>query len=317
MSSEINSFKCIDFHTHIYPEINLRSHVPQTYLQKIKTASKYYSAISHAVQQKIHFIPENVRKKFDPLLLSFTVPTLAINSNASDLAIEMETHSVDYAVVASHPPLITNEFIIKQTKNHPNMLPCLTYTETDQQFFKIEDLSVENAAPQFLLKLNPMAQNFDLNTPELRNLLDHWDKKSFPMLIHTGALYSSFFKNPTAGSIENLAELISEYKNIHFILLHMNIFKPYEALEFCQKFKNTAVTTSWQSEDLIAIACKKIGSERILFSSDWPLIGNNIEVRKNMIFELNQKGHLTNSETENILYKNARNILENYFSKKL
>lgn len=314
-TSAQSSFKIIDFHTHIYPDLKYRNQIPDNYLQKAKTASKYYSLLGHALQQKIHLIPENIRKHFDSVLLPFTLPTLAVNSSADDLLMEIKNQSIDYVVTVAHPPMISNEFIIEQSQKHDLFLPCLSYAETekDSEYFKVENLE----SPQYLLKLYPMSEDFNLNSSNLESILEFWNKKSWPMLVHTGALYSSFFKKPTAGQIENLTEMVRKYKNIKFILLHMNIFKPYEAIEFCQRYTNTFVTTSWQSEELIAVANKKLGSERILFSSDWPLLGNNIELRKKMILDLFEKNNLTHVECENILYNNAKNILETYFLKKL
>jgi hypothetical protein len=306
---------CIDFHSHIYPQTSFVQKIPGPYLEKIKSVSKYYSRLSHTIQQKIHLAPNIIREKFDPLLLSFTLPSLAISSSAEDLALEMRQQSVKYAVVAAHPPLITNTFIISESKKNQNFLPCLTLTDLNDEddFFEMRNL----INPTYLLKINPMATALDLKSEKVQQILDFWNKKSWPVLIHTGALYSSFFNNPELGNIENFSEIVSRYSDIKFILLHMNIFKPYDALEFCHKFENTFVTTSWQSPELVTVASHKIGSERILFSSDWPLLGNNIEIRKNLILNLNSKKYLSDIETENILFKNAQGILENYFSKKL
>lgn len=314
LNTEVSTnFKIVDFHTHIYPDLKFRNQIPENYLQKAKSASKYYSLIGHALQQKIHLVPENIRKHFDSVLLPFTLPTLAVNSTADDLLSEIKTHSLAYVVTAAHPPAISNEFIFEQSQKNTQFIPCLSYTESekDADYFEIPKL----AQPQFLLKLYPMAEDFNLNSSHLEAILELWNKNSWPMLVHTGALYSSFFKKPTAGQIENLTQMVKKYKNIKFILLHMNIFKPYEAIEFCQKFENTFVTISWQSEELITIANKKLGSEKLLFSSDWPLLGNNIELRKNMILTLFEKNYISVSDCENIFYNNARNILENYFSK--
>lgn len=314
--SEINKLpKCIDFHTHIYPQNQLRSSLSESTLQKIKGASKYYSSISHAVQQKMHLVPESLRKSIDPVLLSFTLPTLAVNSTIEDLQIEIRQNNLTCAVVASHPTQIPNQFILEQTALYKNSVPCLTLTqlESDQAFFDLNDLRM----PKFLLKINPMAQDFNLNNETTQNILELWNQNAWPLLVHTGALYSSFFKHPEAGNINSLSTLVSRYPKIHFILLHMNIFKPYEALEFCTKYENTSVSTSWQSQELITVATKKLGSERVLFSSDWPLVGNNIEIRKNQIIDLMNKNYLTEQETENILFSNAKNILEKYLSKNL
>ncbi len=313
MSEISQNLQCIDFHTHIYPQNSFRNHISETQNEKIKSAFKYYSLFTHAIQQKIHIIPDTIRKNFDPLLLAFTLPPLAANSTAADLNTELLNNNIDFAIVAAHPPVITNQHIIAETNINKKLIPCLSLNFADAELFTVSNLT----NPKFILKINPMAIDFDLNDEKVIEILELWNKNSWPLVIHTGALHSSFFKHPEAGQIESLLTMVEKYKSIDFILLHMNIFKPYEALEFCQKFENTKVTTSWQSEELITIACKKLGSERILFSSDWPLVGNNIEIRKNMIQNMLQNGHLTTAEAENILYLNAQKILEAYFSKKL
>lgn len=313
-------FKCIDFHTHIYPENNsisqLKTYIPEKYKEKIlsksKIVSKHYSSVAHLVQQKIYHVPDALRSKIDPFLLSFTLPTLPLSSSAEDLKNEMSENNVAACVIVSHPPFITNQYLIEQSQKYENFFPCLTYAgDTFDSIFNQKNKF------NFLLKLNPMAFDFDLNSIELKKVLDFWNQKQWPVLIHTGALYSRFFKQPEKGNIQYLENLVSKYKNIHFILAHMNIFKPFEAIEFCQNYSNTSATTSWQPPEVILDAAKKIGYQRILFSSDWPLLGDNIHIRKKILTDLYEKKLLSNVELESILYSNAQIILENYFSKKV
>jgi predicted TIM-barrel fold metal-dependent hydrolase len=306
-------FESIDFHTHVYPELPFRRFVPEKLQHRIQQFSNYYSSFTHKIQQQIYLIPSTYRQIADPALLLFTAPSLPINSTSADLINQMDKTQTSYALITSHPPLISNEHILEQSKCFPRLFPCLSYSN-ESSVFKIEHFDDK---PEFLLKLYPMSQNFDLNSKRLKALLDLWNRNSWPLLIHTGALHSPFFKKPEQGHVQFFAKTVQQHPQINFILVHMNIFEPQAAIDFCLEHTNTIVTTSWQSDEMILNAKSKLGAERVLFSSDWPLVGNNIEIKKNQLVRLYEKNKIHAHELEKILSVNAKSILENYFSKKL
>lgn len=58
----------------------------------------------------------------------------------------------------------------------------------------------------------------------------------------------------------------------------MNLHEPERAIGLAERFSNVLLDTSWQPGEVIAEACRRVGAAKILFASDWPLLGDNHRV---------------------------------------
>jgi predicted TIM-barrel fold metal-dependent hydrolase len=118
-----------------------------------------------------------------------------------------------------------------------------------------------------------------------------------------------FYKDPQQGSAERFSKWYENYPKTRFILAHMNFHDPGLSFDLCEEFENLSVDTSWQPTEVIGEAVRRVGAERVLFGSDWPLIGNNMSVGRQRIQECIDIGLLNQQQARLILGENANQLL--------
>jgi uncharacterized protein len=106
-------------------------------------------------------------------------------------------------------------------------------------------------------------------------------------------------KHPASPSM--LERVFKERNKQKFILAHMyNV----EGIDIVSKYRNVLQETSFSTTDLLKYALKKIGSKRIIFSSDWPY--NNQKEELNKVYNLK----LNKNNENDIIYKNINKYLK-------
>lgn len=131
-----------------------------------------------------------------------------------------------------------------------------------------------------------------------------------PIILHTGCLHSHLiYKKPHLGHVQNFKPWFDDYRDARFILAHMNFHEPQIALDLCIEYPSLYVDTSWQPAEMIGEAVRRIGSERVLLGSDWPLVGDNMRIAIERVREALHMEVITSQDQENILYGNAKRLL--------
>ena len=148
------------------------------------------------------------------------------------------------------------------------------------------------------------------NCPQLEPVVDAIGKYGVHIQIHGGAspLCTPFI----------WVEFAKRKPNIKFVFTHICGREfGYTCVEEIKDLPNFWVETSANEEaDILEYAVKKLGSKRILMGTDWPYKPTNIELEKLELL------HLSDSEYEDIFYKNAeylwkRRGQENYEDNRL
>ena len=134
---------------------------------------------------------------------------------------------------------------------------------------------------------------------------------NIPLLIHCWNTFS-LGRNPVAGCYqtdpEDVVILSKNFPKLRIIAAHLRGIDIRGIMEI-KKFENIYVDTSGAQPiaGIIEFAVKKIGSERILFGSDVYFPGGR-DVSVQLMAVLSSK--IKTKEKENILFKNAKRILE-------
>ena len=161
-----------------------------------------------------------------------------------------------------------------------------------------------------VLKIHPAADGEGPSSKRYRTLLASAENLKLPVIIHTGCLHSRLlYKNASFGNAELFKPWFKDFPNIQFVLAHMNFHKPNVAMDLACEFQNVFVDTSWQPAETIGEAVRRIGAERVLFGSDWPLLGNNLSVGLQRIEDCLRTGLVTRADAELIRGKNALRLL--------
>ncbi len=253
-------------------------------------------------------LPEGARKKVDQVGTLVPLANLLVESSIDDLRDEMRAAGVDQALVIAHPPYITNEFVLDAAALHLNLHAAVNIpVGTEEPGKRLRDYVTRGAR---VLKIHTAADGEGVNSPRYRELLETAGELKLPVVLHTGCLHSHFFsKDANLSRAEVFRPWFKQHSEIRFILAHMNYHEPDVALELAEDFENVSVDTSWQPVEIIGEAVRRAGAERVLFGTDWPIMGNNLAIGRARIDACVEKGAFTLAERDLVLGGNALRIL--------
>lgn len=312
----------VDFHVHVFPDWigkvlqsgsngSVAELVSQRVDQFRKTGRIWKKPVSASIHRAMTFtrlLPDAVRKNLDQFGAWVPIPSLLLESTVRDLEDALEEAGVDSAVVIAHPPLISNEFILEVCSGRSNWIPAVNIPKQIENPAATLKSFVRQGAK--ILKIHPSLDGEGAKSARYRKLLRTADDLGLPVIIHTGCIHSNLlFRKPDLGEVTEFTEWFETYRNVRFVLAHMNYHEPQAALDLCEEFPNLWVDTSWQPVEVIGEAVRQIGAERVLFGTDWPILGDNIRVGKERIFKGVSTGLLNPKQAELILGGNAVKLL--------
>jgi predicted TIM-barrel fold metal-dependent hydrolase len=304
--SRLDQFEVIDFHVHVYPRIPWPAPVSPL-RQKIHDLVRPLSRLQQEAQTWLRLLPSKIRSVTDEFGIPMVMPHLLVESDIFDLQQEMAKERVSKAVVVPHPPLISNDFVFYESKRIDGLIPAAFI---DPATIKTPaDLAAFYNRGIRLFKVNPLQSGVPVEATYYLDFLSYLNSKKAVLMIHTGALSSHLFKLPKAGDIEEYRSWFQNYPDIRFVAAHMNFHEPEKAIKMASQFNNLYLLSSWQPAKVLKKAIHQLGPERILFASDWPLLGENIRIQKERIWSLYEAGELNEEDLRLIFSENALRLL--------
>jgi uncharacterized protein len=147
------------------------------------------------------------------------------------------------------------------------------------------------------LKLAPMVHQFSLSSEIILKLAETCGELGIPF-------YSHVVFSPAA-STKKFAYLAELFPKTNFILGHMG-FGPadVDAVEYAKNCSNIYFETSQGSHVIIKEAVNQLGSERVIFGSEFPMyhVASSLAVIQNL--------DCSYTELENILHHNIMNLIK-------
>jgi predicted TIM-barrel fold metal-dependent hydrolase len=304
----------VDFHTHIFPDPIARYSPAEglpalhRFRKKARRWLRPFTQSIHASQTFLRILPERLRMPVDEIGTLAPLAGLLLESTARDLREAMSEAGIDYAVVIAHPPVLSNEDLLEICSHHPQFIPVVNIPQGTQRPSHVLKHFVKQGAKA--LKINAALDGDSLDSSRYRALLTTASELELPVILHTGTQHSRLiFKNPEYARAEKFETWFKTYPDLRFILAHMNFHEPEIAIDLGEKYPNVFVDTSWQPSETIGEAVRRLGAEKVLFGTDWPLVGNNIDIGISRIQDCIETGTLTKAEAELILGKNAQCLL--------
>lgn len=280
----------------------------QDFRRQARDWMKPISGSFHHLQTILRHLPNTARDNLDQLSGLIPLPGLLIESTSEDLREAMQEASVDYAWLIAHPPLISNEFVLEVCHTNPRLLPVVNIARGTERPSKLLKQYVTRGAKA--LKLHPAADGEGPESPRYQSLVHTASDLGIPILLHTGCFHCRLlYRDPAQSHARRYIHWYKNYPQTQFILAHMNFHDPNTALDLCEEFPNLYVETSWQPAEMIGEAVRRIGAERVLFGSDWPLVGNNMVVGRKRIEDCVESRLLNESQAKLILGENAVKLL--------
>ncbi len=303
----------VDFHSHVFPDLFKGSEmIPVGGINRLRGVTRQWlrplSKSIHGAQSLIRHLPRFARESVDSVSAVLPLASLIVESNLGDLLAAMDEAQVSFSVVIAQPPWTSNEFILSLAASNPRLIPVVNIPKGTQKPGQALKGYVQKGARA--LKIHPAFDGEDINSPRYRSLLRAADELNLPVILHTGCTHSKFlYRNPDQGSAENFVKWYETFKDVRFILAHMNFHEPNTALDLCEEFSNLWVDTSRQPAEVIGEAARRIGAERVLFGTDWPFMGSNLILGKSRIQDGIETGLLNEAQGRLILGENAAKIL--------
>ena len=267
-----------------------------------------------------HTFPDELAKKTIPYLESKAGFIARTDGTISGLIKSMEEANIDYSVLL---PVITNP---KQTikindcaieNNKLDKFISFGGIHPDYEDYKNElDRLKANGIKG--IKIHPDYQNTFIDDKKMIDIIDYAFSINLIVIIHSGIDYGSTeIIRATPERIKNLLKNL-KHKGI-FIMAHMGYtfkwndiieeFKGYDVyfdLALCLGILTmNGKNYNLMDEDTLIKFIETFGSERILFATDSPWMG-----QKESIDTFNSFKRIKEEDKENILYKNAVRLLD-------
>lgn len=311
--------KTIDCHTHIFPKPSvfldkLKSHYPEILkehhtkidqLTKMLPDFRQAHNLSQATIRKSYHLPSLLQKASDKYLSASSFYSLFAHSSSDDLVLEMQRLNVSHSVVIAHPPLTTNEMVLEfAAKSAGRILPFVNVGIVENPIELLEEYVSKGAAG---IKLHHASDGKSASHPYYRPIIEFAQKHHLPVIIHTGCFHiKPLHKCPEFSDVMQFRDYFEDYPDVHFILAHMNYRNPRACLELLKQYPQVMTDISWQTDKTILDAFEAGLEDQLLFGSDWPIVGNNIEFMQNEVLKIDQQ--LTSSQKEKLMFHNAMKL---------
>lgn len=236
-------------------------------------------------------------------------PALREQVTPNCLIKNMDEYNINKAIVIASDAL-SNETLSTIVKENPGRFQGFAYispleADSPQQ--------LEHAIKQLKLtglKLVPDFQGFSMDDPHIYPLIGKAEELAIPVMVHSapGLIQGHYSKSLP----EHFDKLKSKFPELTLIISHMSYPLFLDLLNIVSKegvYVDTSTTLPWICElhgvDFTSRYIRKIGSDSVIFGSDWWGQAGEIENQLEWINRLN----LTRVEKEMILGGNISKIL--------
>ena len=275
----------IDFHTHIFP--------------------------AEIVNQRESYYPLEPDFK-----LLYDSPKAKI-ATAEDLIVAMDENGVQQSVVFGFPwknfetTKTHNDYILGAVAKYPKRLKGFCCVDPKSDLSANEIIRCLDAGLSGVGEIAFYNNGIDLSTQDqLAPIMDICRKRNVPVLLHANEPIGHDYHGKSPMTINQIFGLINRFKNNFIVLAHwgggiffFNLLKKEikETLE--NVYVDTAASPFLYDPLIYQIALQIIGSDKILFGSDYPLI------KSERYFKEMETCGISKDDQEKICGRNAVKIL--------
>lgn len=181
----------------------------------------------------------------------------------------MDKNGIDRSVVLPIAPFSTSRQYLESCRGSDRLIPFASVSrEGDWE----SDLKYAMEAGCRGLKIHPILQKTPPEDSFYFDLLEAFRPYGRPVLAHTGEFDYFIPKDPCAvyGDTGRFERLVSAFPDVPFILGHMGLYYPEQALDLASRYESIYLETSFQSITTVRKAVSVAGRDRVMFGSDWP-----------------------------------------------
>ncbi len=270
-----------------------------------------------------HIFPPDIRRRReqycarDPWFNALYGNPGATMASAEDLIAEMDASGVDVSVTFSFgwtdPALIveTNSYVLDAMRRYPSRILGMAVslpTAGDTAVYELERCA--QAGMIGLGELMPHGQGYRLNDIALlAPLMEVARAHSLLVLSHCSEPVGHLYPGKGNVSLPDIVAFLTAFPDIRFIAAHWGGGLPFYTLMpeirniTAHVWYDTAATVYLYSQQIFRVAEALVGSERILFASDFGLL------RQKRIIDHIAGSGLSEESVRRVLGENARQLL--------
>lgn len=155
------------------------------------------------------------------------------------------------------------------------------------------------------IKLHPAQLLYKANNRRLWEIYEKCDKSHIPVFFHSGHSPISPAWAKDLPDLKHFREPLEEFPDLIFVFGHSGIEQYRMIIEYGKKHERVYAEVSGQPPGRIKELADGLGSERVLFGSDWPFYCQELPLAKALIATEGDR-----ELREKFLYRNAQRLLE-------
>ena len=299
----------IDFHCHIttpgscFPEPN------GPYYRSLAPVNAATNLIGQVTSDAVDLMAERIRtpqalktyRNFGPFIFT-EMSRRMITTNADTLLGEMAANSVSKAVVVAIDPYVPTDEVLKACGHRQDLLLPFGSVDTGRDDY-LDLFRHLLTLPISGIKYHADLQQLPIESPKMYAMMEVLASSTvahLPVYLHTGNF--PIYRPLDYPWEKALLELVSAFPSITFVCGHAGWDRPKSALKAALKLPNLYLETSWQPASTIRRLCEKVGPERLLFGSDFPLFSQKRALQ-------NVRAALVDEEYDMVVCTNAKRLL--------
>lgn len=223
-------------------------------------------------------------------------------TDASTLLAEMAETGVGQSVVVAIDPFVPTDEVLKACAHLGGVLIPFGSVDPGPADY-LDRFDSVLTQPIAGLKFHSDLQGLSIGSSRLHAMmacLAASAKPHLPVYLHTGNF--PIYRPQEKPWEKTLPRLLADFPQLTFVCGHSGWDSPRAALRSALAHPNLLLETSWQPPHLIRRLCDKLGPERLLFGSDFPLFSQRRALR-------NVRLALRDDEWPQVTYGNAKRLL--------
>jgi predicted TIM-barrel fold metal-dependent hydrolase len=268
----------IDFHCHITTPGSKLPDPNGPYYRSIGPLNPAAKMVASWTQDAVDSMAERWRtagalktyRNMGPLIYT-EMSRRMISTDASSLLGEMAGNGVSKSIVVAMDPFVPTEEVLQAcARVHGLLIPFGSVDNSlpdyQDKFAHLLELPIAG------IKFHSDLQELPIDSPKLFAMmgqLSESPRRALPVYLHTGNF--PIYRPSDTPWEKALPKLLDKFPDINFVCGHSGWDAPRAALRAALNHPNLYLETSWQPPRLIRRLCDKLGPERLLLGSDFPL----------------------------------------------
>lgn len=289
-------YEIIDFHTHTFSSVS--GNLPKWIRRPRKDMNASFFDMSCYPESPKYFDLEKVGyrkwcRSFRSIKGIKTIWYLTVNgvllirkATTERLIRDLERQNIDRAVIL---PINTKDFdstteTLKKIGKNEKLIPFGSIHPYDPEVDKKIEMYLNGKVKGF--KINPHLMNVDILDTNMIRLIKKLSKTGLPIICCSGLQNPEYVRNiPNklkqmleTQNIKKFGEILPLVSDTPFIFAHGGLEQAEQLIKLMKKYKNTYTDISTQPAKNIKRFIEEIGSNRILFGSDYPYLNQSFTI---------------------------------------